>query len=997
MADSLPARSWSSGLAARHSSGTAGVTDGVAQTNDAYDLSPVQHPNTPVVDPSALTRPACLRDICVYRPDELPLPQVLVADVRLFGPLLGTWICRAFGLQDSEWSCRRLAEALPSFPSEQYVLTPRHHPWHRSYIPVDLRPLGGPVVLCDAIRAQPCGDIALQALAGRSTPLTGGLVCRCSQGWFLPSAYLSLLPYGDAFQVWPAQHINVELQPVAQDSLPRPPTLEDRFASSIDRTSVAEVAFHEASGSNAVILSNNGLVYAEVPTFADYRVIRTAALQAYASHDPDALGALHFARIMPPLDGLPAIQFAAVHCAGTDEPSVVDMRAVGGNLVALSVPANALPFHRITAAIREAGDPDPRHPLHSRIQMGQILVLNRERPIDAFSQLTGAFPRALVLVPRRPVPAVATEIEAASDSHCPSDSTSAAWRPSRYLILLLCGMGTVRAQLSSMACYLALFASGGLSMTVDHTPHPKSWRPVTTVPCTLSTDTAPVASVVDHSRLAAFWNLGEPDEVVWQRVGSGGLDDTSLVFRLEAFVPGEQWTCSLRHTETFADLRGLLSQLALVPGRCEAVLVQPQATRRSVQFVAPTQDPQTRTILVDLGTAVLCLDVPKVNAGTAVLAALAEYYPQRTFRLDVASRLSLRHGDVVFGFEDVPITFEVGPIAWPHRVCQPAAANGMLGPSQTDIIVSAADFDLLSLRIPPGISVRECSSAMCSWLGRQRCHGVLLQPLGIHAYSQPVFCLPRRGRNSLVVTLRDAGNPEPFILHTLDVEAHRVPSFSDMCQCPRPRYGGFWRDVSMRQPECIGLDTYQVSHDPFGTVIAHIQLVVDLARARLFGWRATTAMRPRLWDLAQNGQAPIGIHWDIVAEADRAEAATQTFPAHRFQRADRPLTVRLMNGFIRPAPCSTLIAPRWVFTAPSRVLQGKLFGLSASEIVYVDCVLMLLAGTLLPRLLILALGICQEPLCTVVTKSGSGLMTLLRWPVTADTSSRGHLSPRAAM
>ena len=56
-------------------------------------------------------------------------------------------------------------------------------------------------------------------------------------------------------------------------------------------------------------------------------------------------------------------------------------------------------------------------------------------------------------------------------------------------------------------------------------------------------------------------------------------------------------------------------------------------------------------------------------------------------------------------------------------------------------------------------------------------------------------------------------------------------------------------------------------------------LVIDLARARLFGWRVTTAMRPRLWDLAQNGHA-LGIHWDIVAEAERAEAATQTFPAH---------------------------------------------------------------------------------------------------------------------
>ena len=502
------------------------------------------------------------------------------------------------------------------------------------------------------------------------------------------------------------------MQPVAQDSLPRPPTLEDRFASSLDRTTSAEVAFHEVSGNNAVVISTNGLVYAEVPTFADHKMIRTAALQAYVQHDPDAIGALHFARIMPPLDGLPAIQFAAIHCVGTDEPSVVDMRAVGGSIVAWSVPAYALPFYCITAAVRAAGDPDPRHPLHSRIQLGQVLVLNRERSIDAFSPLSSAFPRALVLVPRRPVPAVATEVEAVSDSPGPSDSASAAWRPSVYLTGLLCGIWTARAKTIGALSCLVLLADGGRSMPAEHTPHPKGWQPVTAEPYTLSKDSA---SVIDHSRLAAFWNLGEPDEAVWQRVGGGLYDDASSEFCLEAFVPGTWLTSSLQYTATFACLRGLLSQLALVPGRCEPVLVQPQASRRSVQFVAPTQDPQARTILVDLGTAVFCLDVPKANAGAFVLAALAERYPRRTFRLDVASRLSLRHGDVVFGFEDVPLTFEVGPIAWPLRAHQHPVDHEMLGRPQTDIIVSAADFDVLSLRVPPGTTVQDCSLAMRAW------------------------------------------------------------------------------------------------------------------------------------------------------------------------------------------------------------------------------------------------------------------------------------------
>ena len=269
-----------------------------------------------------------------------------------------------------------------------------------------------------------------------------------------------------------------------------------------------------------------------------------------------------------------------------------------------------------------------------------------------------------------------------------------------------------------------------------------------------------------------------------------------------------------------------------------------------------------------------------------MLAALAERYPQRTFRLDVASRLSLRHGDVVFGFEDVSCTFEVGPIAWPQRNCLPSVNYDKLGLPQADIIVSAADFDVLSLRVPPGTTVQECSSAMCAWLGRQRCHGVSLQPLLKCAFSRPVFCLPRRSHNTLVVTLQDTSSSEPLLMHTLDTEAGRAPSLSDLCQCPR--YGAFWRDVLSRHLECVGHDTYHVPHDAVRYVLEHIQLVIDLARARLFGLRVTTAMRPQLWDLAHNGRA-LGIQWDILHEVNRVEVATQTLPAHWHALASRVL------------------------------------------------------------------------------------------------------------
>ena len=408
-------------------------TGGAPATSDRYDLAPVRHPDTPVVDPQCLRRPAYLKNICIFKPDEDPCHQVLVADVRLTGPLLGSWICRAFGLQDSEWTCRRLSEPLPAFPSEQYVLSPRSLLWHRSHIPVDLRPIGGPVVLCEAMRCQPCGDIVLQAIAGlTSISLRDGLLCRCSHGWFLPSAYLTLLPCGDTLQVWSPQAMPSLLAPPPGDSLPASSSLDDRFATSLERTPGAEAAFHEVVGANAVILGVNGHVFADVPTFADHRIIRSAALQAYLRHERGSQEALHFVRLMPPLQGLPAIQFVAAQCGGTDLPAVVDMRPLGGGLVTLCVPDRALPFHCVEAAVRHYGDLDPQHPLHQQLQDGRVLTLHHERVIDAFSTLPAGSLRAFVLI-RRQTPPQQPAISADEDSHESVSSAPSLSRPGVFL------------------------------------------------------------------------------------------------------------------------------------------------------------------------------------------------------------------------------------------------------------------------------------------------------------------------------------------------------------------------------------------------------------------------------------------------------------------------------------------------------------------------------------------------------------------------------------
>ena len=544
-------------------------TGGVPATNDRYDLAPVRHPNVPVVDSRELCRPAYLKDICVFRSEEQPCHQLFVADIRLHGPLLGSWICRALGLSDSEWICRRIQEPLPAFPPEQFVLSPRSLPWHRAHVPVDLRPLGGTVAVCDAMRCQPCGDIVLQALAGMpSLAAPTGFLCRCSQGWFLPSSYLTLLPFGDTLQAWPINNLPSPSRSDTDDSL-AVATLEDRFALSLDRASAPETAFHAAAGNNVVIIGANGLVYGDVPTFADHRIIRSAALHAFLQHERGSQEALHFARILPPLDGLPAIQFAAIQCGGDTIPSVVDMRAIGGQLVALSVPDRALPYHCVQEAVRKYGEPDPGAPLHQQLQAGELLVLNNERVIDAFVPLRTDLPRALVLVRRQPARAVYQDHPAAGYVGSGS-STSAGYRFRTWWGVLLHavvigGFARDARDTGVVAPFsmLAVLLSGSWS-SPSVPPPPLEWHDAA-----LLTADAPagLATCLSHVRLASQWQWGSPEDCLGGPAAAYDPGQPPQFYRIEAFSPSQRRWMWAPGTASRADLQEPISQLAVLPGR----------------------------------------------------------------------------------------------------------------------------------------------------------------------------------------------------------------------------------------------------------------------------------------------------------------------------------------------------------------------------------------------------------------------------------------------
>ena len=242
-----------------------------------------------------------LRDVSIYYPGAPQCPVVLHVDDRVHGPLLHRELCVALGLQVSEWHCRRVVEALPSFPPEQYVLSESSMAWQRILVPVDLRLLGGRVSLVAALRSQPWAYAAQEAAEQQHVSLVIEQLCRVGQSWFAPSACVLLLPQGDTLQVWPCERLVRPAFPCRSGSLSPRLSLGDVFSTSLSLSGPAEVAFHQGSGANSVILYPQGLRYAFAPTFADHLAIRSAVMGDFMSGLEGSVEPFsHFARVLPP-------------------------------------------------------------------------------------------------------------------------------------------------------------------------------------------------------------------------------------------------------------------------------------------------------------------------------------------------------------------------------------------------------------------------------------------------------------------------------------------------------------------------------------------------------------------------------------------------------------------------------------------------------------------------------------------------------------------------
>ena len=816
------------------------TTEGVSAAHSPSDLGRVQAPDTPCASPLAYRNAYPLRTVGVFQPDCLVQPTILHADIRMQGPLFELMLCRALGLQRSEWHVRRLSSSLPSLPTEQYVLSPVSQAWFSVHVPVDLRPLGGAICIVEACRWAPCGDAAVLAVHEANLRFQGGFVCRTSQGWFTSDARLGLLPHGDAFQVWPLNQVPLPMSGAGDRSLSLSGSFVDRFGTSLSYPAPEELAYHDLSGANAVVLQPHGFVYLGVPSFADEGIIRQAVLTA-VHHAGPVVEPAYCLRVLPPLDCLPAIQFVVADTHDGMTPGIVDLRPVNGGIAVVEVAPHATPSERIAVAVRQYGEPVTARPLHMQLARGHARVLHRGYAVDAHTPMHVELPAPLVVVPRSthsggsqqlPAPEGSSDADAHTMPRPPGPGFSSAQSvgvpPTRMLGLVFCLLWGHSGSLGFLAVVSCCTGAWAMAQQVPREAI-VDWQ---------SPDT--VASVAAHQSLARAFATLELRDTLAPRHSPVALEH--LLFHFCVWSPESYDSFQMRGDTLVHDVNGRLWDSRLGAGRGRIELVEPPYADQCVHFVAGSRETSLVTVLADIGTARVCLDVSRERAGASLLQALQLLYPALPMRISEVPRSPLRHGDIILvqvdrdsPSQDVGAS-SIVPSAW-----QPELAPG------TELIyVTAADLGLLQLVVPQDLTPAAIGHALLSWLGRQRCLGVGLQTIRIAGVTERIFCLPRRYKSSLTAALLDVdGFHFPVVVTTVDCDGTTPLT----CAHLQDGHGtsAFWADALARGPVCLQrtMSCQNPHHGP------HLCLTLGLDghRAISTGWSPTRSARPARFDL----------------------------------------------------------------------------------------------------------------------------------------------------
>ncbi|CAE7906492.1 pol, partial [Symbiodinium necroappetens] len=707
-------------------------------------------------------------------------------------------------------------------------------------------------------------------------------------GWFHPTARLLLLAYGDAFQA-------------EEDDAPA--TLEDRFSTSLSLPTTGELAFHDLSGANAVILHAHGHTYACVPSYADHLTLRSSALSAVAADlQIQPRGRLWCARLLPPLDRMPAIQFVAAYCEVGEVLGVVDLRPSDGGVHVIQVREGATPAERIAEAVQQHGEPSGGTPLAAGLAQGLLQVLHREHVVDPFAPLNAAPPAPVVVLWRRShlasgyrdpqLPGEDTEVHAEVTlgaaivrGAAPSSATRS---------FGCCTWGPLLGLLLAVPRWLPLLTIPYIvSCMHEHEAAVEVFQPMGDSPWSVVVQHPGLASAEEHATLGRSLPSIDARTTLCLSV-----DDRAGVpeFRFCIWSPGDRTCFFLPGASKPVILRERLLEAKVRLSRGDCLVWDPLPADRGLHFVATAQDPALVTVIADTGREHLCLDVPRVRFGTALLSAVQLLCPERCFRITENVRTPVRHGDVIRLFDE-PIASCRTPQFYVPRFTYPPS----LEPGTQLVYIASVDMGLIRLKVPWGVDIHALERALIVWLGRQRCLGVRLHKLDLDV-SVPVYCLPRRGRSTLAVGLLDLADPiMDTIVHVVDAD-ESVELDCEILREPWRTASLFWNDILEREPVCVACWHSTPVDSAGGPRFRMVALGLDVCRALGAGWQPPVPSVVPDYDLVIAAEH-LGISWGSGLLAASRHASTQTVATHWPMRAS-PLFSSAMPVPRRAEGCS---------------------------------------------------------------------------------------------
>ena len=800
-------------------------------------------------------------------------------------------------------------------------------------------------------------------------PVTG-ILGRCCWGWFSLASQPLLAPGVDTLQFLPGPD-PYGLQPLFGTTSETPVSLQTNLQVSTLPSPPPHEIFQGFSANHAVLITPQGLVYVEVPVFADaatYR--RLVGLQA----DPPPGGGIM--RLWQPLPLLPHVQFLEIHCLAAQAPCVLDFRPMGWRIMTVCVDPPVSACSAVQAAVASGADV-PEEWIED-CHASRLGVLHRERAVRPSAPLLGGPPFVLlffphvfgvddsssdgqvgggaslnpdhtVLPPLREesggrTPPLTSQVAAASNHSGPisaiaagaqygaildteaepdHDLDGAAYRPCapiwwlRPILFLAYGTLVPRTVIG--------FGFGLLAVVDAVQIHsaPASSRDVVLAP-DAAVDAARLATPAAHRRLQSIWyhfgDFGYGN--LWPVPGSTAHD---LRFSLKVWHPEQSHTVELLGATDAVAAASEVRTLAGRTGRTQVYAAAGGLPAGQVHLVAAPRDRSHVTVFFDAGVEVWCVDVPRHTNSEYLLSVACSLSGRKglasTDALQMSSTVStpLRNGDVLgVRLETDPVEVDLSE----HLLAQAdTSASVWLDPVRHFTLLTAASgATTYQIARSAEVDVRLLRGLVRHVEGPG---GTFLELPVSALLRRPVWTHCALDLDHVVFRVTEAWDPNDVGLFF--VFRGTFPSYSDFVRHLRqdPSPGARWlRSIRPYGVTVLSWEHTQL-HRPRGSSFWYVHCSADIARAQLHHVRYV-GRQPSIIRLRAPPQWPRAQHrWHRGTQTDAAQEYLLQ-GATIWQSIPRPFTCELGRYPDTPSALDNLWCSAWQIRCVVPCIPGHL-------------------------------------------------------------------------